>query len=81
MSDICSIRFFKDCQSKPNPLLIYEWQSKSNFEIGLTIQSKSNQNQTNILVEKLSAEDYFAISNNGSPEIQLTPNHNVKTVV
>ena len=37
---------FLDCQSNPNPLQIYDWQSKSKstFQNGLTIQSKSNHN-------------------------------------
>ena len=39
---------FLDCQSNPNPLQIYDWQSKSKstFQNGLTIQSKSNHNPT-----------------------------------
>ena len=39
---------FLDCQSNPNPSQIYDWQSKSksNFQNGLTIQSKSNHNPT-----------------------------------
>ena len=44
----CSIQFFLDCQSNPNPSHIYDWQSesKSTFHNGLTIQSKSNHNPT-----------------------------------
>jgi len=40
----CSIHFFLDCQSNPNPTQICDWQSKSNFQNGLTIPSKSNHN-------------------------------------
>jgi len=37
---------FLDCQSNPNPSQVYDWQSKSNLQNGLTIQSKSNHNPT-----------------------------------
>jgi len=37
---------FVDCQSNPNPSQICDWKSKSNFQNGLTIQSKSNHNPT-----------------------------------
>ncbi len=34
------------CQSNPNTSQICDWQSKSDFQNELTIQSKSNHNST-----------------------------------
>ncbi len=41
---------FLDCQSNPNPSQICDCQSKSKstFQTGLTIQSKSNRNPANL---------------------------------
>ena len=44
---------YLDCQSDPNPLQIYDWQSKSTIQNGLTIQSKSNHNPTKFFFFKL----------------------------
>ena len=52
--------FILDCQSNPNPLKIYDCQSKSKstFQNGMTIQSKSNHNpKKNSVFVKCS--DYF----------------------